>query len=243
MFKTLHFLTYSTPPIFPHEDVMPWRFLTHYWYFIRGNHLSMAYFPNKVPVVQSFMFSLMIGWMIRLPVIWDVMMVEIFSMMTSSNGNIFHVTGPLCREFTSHWWILLTRSSDTELWCFLWLCLDKRLSKQSRHCWFEMQLECGTWYHHRDAYSVSWAEIWEFPKSRRDIFDAITISKIIVFEIICIFAYYSAAKFTFPIEQPSNKATKFGIRRSWKLKVKPNLVRCSNTAITISYISVFVSSW
>ena len=94
-----------------------------------------------------------------------------------------------------------------------------------------------------DAYSVSWAEIWEFSKSRRDIFDAITISKIIVFEIICNFAYYSAAKFTFPIKQPSNKATKFSIRRSWKLKVKPNLVRCSNIAITISYISVFVSSW
>ena len=56
----------------------------------------------------------------------------------------------------------------------------------------------------RDAYSVSRAEIWEFSKSRRDIFDAITISKKIVFEIICNSAYHSAAKFTFPIEQPSN---------------------------------------
>ena len=26
-------------------------------------------------------------------------------MMTSSNGNIFCVTGPLCGEFTGHWWI------------------------------------------------------------------------------------------------------------------------------------------
>ena len=66
---------------------------------------------------------------------------------------------------------------------------------------------------------------------------------IIVFEISCNVAYYSAAKFTFPIEQPSDKATKYGIRRSWKLKVKPNLGSCSNIAITISYISVFVSSW
>ena len=80
---------------------------------------------------------------------------------------------------------------------------------------------------------MSWAEIWELSKLRRDIFDAITISKIIVFEIICNFAYYSAAKFTFPIKQPSNKATKFGIRQSWKLKLKPNLVCCSNIAITI----------
>ena len=26
-------------------------------------------------------------------------------MMTSSNGNIFRVTGPLCGKFTGHWWI------------------------------------------------------------------------------------------------------------------------------------------
>ena len=63
-----------------------------------------------------------------------------------------------------------------------------------------------------------------------------------VFKIICNVAYYSAAKFTFPIEQPSNKATKCGIRRSWKLKVKPNLGCCSNISITVWYISVFVSS-
>ena len=40
--------------------------------------------------------------------------------MTSSNGNIFRVTGPLCGEFTSHRWIPLTKASDAELWCFLW---------------------------------------------------------------------------------------------------------------------------
>ena len=27
----------------------------------------------------------------------------------------------------------------------------------------------------RDAYSVSWAEIWEFSKSQRDIIDAVTV--------------------------------------------------------------------
>ena len=27
----------------------------------------------------------------------------------------------------------------------------------------------------RDAYSVSWVEIWEFSKSQRDIIDAVTI--------------------------------------------------------------------
>ena len=41
-------------------------------------------------------------------------------MMTSSNGNIFRVTGHLCGEFTGPRWIPSTKASDTELWCFLW---------------------------------------------------------------------------------------------------------------------------
>ena len=41
-------------------------------------------------------------------------------MMTSSNGNNFRVTGPLCGEFTVHRWIPLTKASDAELWCILW---------------------------------------------------------------------------------------------------------------------------
>ena len=41
-------------------------------------------------------------------------------MMTSSNGNIFRVTDPLCGEFTGHRWIPRTKASDAELWCFLW---------------------------------------------------------------------------------------------------------------------------
>ena len=41
-------------------------------------------------------------------------------MMTSSNGNIFRVTGHLCGEFTGLRWIPLTKASDAELWYFLW---------------------------------------------------------------------------------------------------------------------------
>ena len=71
-------------------------------------------------------------------------------MMTSSNGNIFRVTGPLCGEFTCHQWIPNTKASDTELWCFSQrpvtqsfhfffdLCLNQRLSKEWRPRWFEM---------------------------------------------------------------------------------------------------------
>ena len=42
------------------------------------------------------------------------------NMMTSSNGNIFRITGPSCEEFASDRWIPLTKASDAELWYFLW---------------------------------------------------------------------------------------------------------------------------
>ena len=45
-------------------------------------------------------------------------------MMTSSNGNIFRVTDPLCGEFTGPRWIPHTKASDAELWCFLWFASE-----------------------------------------------------------------------------------------------------------------------
>ena len=45
-------------------------------------------------------------------------------MMTSSNGNIFRVTGHLCGEFTGRRWIPHTKASDAELWCILWSALE-----------------------------------------------------------------------------------------------------------------------
>ena len=63
--------------------------------------------------------------------LWGV--VRKVCMMTSSNGNIFRVTGHLRGEFTGYRWILRTKASGAELWCFL----NKRLSKQSWSWWFE----------------------------------------------------------------------------------------------------------
>ena len=37
-----------------------------------------------------------------------------YDMMTSSNGSIFRVTGPLSGEFTGHRWIPLTKACDVE---------------------------------------------------------------------------------------------------------------------------------
>ena len=57
---------------------------------------------------------------LQMGVHWGRYLRERKSMMTSSNGSIFRVTGPLCGEFTGHRWIPLTKASDAELWCFLW---------------------------------------------------------------------------------------------------------------------------
>ena len=67
-------------------------------------------------------------------------------MMMSSNGNIFHVTGPLWGESTSDRWIPLTKASDVELWYFYDLRLNKQLCKQSTRRWFEMP-SCSLWRH------------------------------------------------------------------------------------------------
>ena len=78
----------------------------------------------------------------------------IVCMMTSSNANIFRVTGPLCGEFPGHrspTQRLVTRSFDD----FYNLRLNKRLSKQPWGWWFEM-LSCSLW-RHCNGY-------WPFPK-------------------------------------------------------------------------------
>ena len=69
--------------------------------------------------------------------------------MTSSNGNIFRVTGPLSGEFKDYRWISLrkTRSFDV----FFDLRLNKRLSKKSRR-----RLR-----RHRADYDVSVMGRWE----------------------------------------------------------------------------------
>ena len=63
---------------------------------------------------------------------------QIKVIMTSSNGNIFRVTGPLCGVFIGHRWIPRIKAIDAELWCFLWSAPGyKRWSKQSWSWWSE----------------------------------------------------------------------------------------------------------
>ena len=58
-------------------------------------------------------------------------------MMTSSNGTIFRVTGPLCGEFTGPGEFPAQRPVTRSYAVFFELCPNKRLSKQPRGWWFE----------------------------------------------------------------------------------------------------------
>ena len=59
------------------------------------------------------------------------------NMMTSSNGNIFRVTGPLCGEFTGPGEFPTQRPVTRSFDVFFDLRLNKRLSKQPWGWWFE----------------------------------------------------------------------------------------------------------
>ena len=81
---------------------------------------------------------------------WGSLMIAPLPMMTSSDGNIFRVTGPLCGEFTGPGEFPaqrpVTRSSDV----FFDLRLNKRLSKQPWGWWFEtpswsLWRQCNEW--------------------------------------------------------------------------------------------------
>ena len=80
------------------------------WWLCVG--LLLAYIKDIMKTMKSN------GW-IRIQK-FEFKKIYIYFMMTSSNGNIFRVTGPLCGEFTSHRWIPRNKTSHAELWYFLW---------------------------------------------------------------------------------------------------------------------------
>ena len=82
-------------------------------------------------------------------------------MTTSSNGNIYRVTGPLCGEFTGPGEFPtqspVTRSFDV----FFDLRVNKRLSKQSRGWLFETPVS-SLWRHCNGSWNVSMCQC-KFP--------------------------------------------------------------------------------
>ena len=83
------------------------------WYFVR---------------FTAFFFGFLVALLFTMPVmcsmryLWVALLLYwLFSsfMMTSSNGNIFRVTGHRCTEYTGHQRIPRTKASDAKLWSFL----------------------------------------------------------------------------------------------------------------------------
>ena len=67
---------------------------------------------------------------------WDVLQSPI-EIMTTSNGNIFRITGPLWQESTGDRWIPFTRVNNADFDVFCNVRLNKRFSKQSKRRWFD----------------------------------------------------------------------------------------------------------
>ena len=62
---------------------------------------------------------------------------QFFHMMMSSNGNIFFVTGPLCREYTGHWWIPRSKANDMFSLICAWIkgwVNNREAGDLRRHC-------------------------------------------------------------------------------------------------------------
>ena len=76
-------------------------------------------------------------WYINAPYRSTVFVHMSITMMTSSNGNIFRVTGPLCGEFTGPGEVPTQRPVTRIFDAFFDMRLNKRLSKQPWGWWFE----------------------------------------------------------------------------------------------------------
>ena len=98
--------------------------------FVRGIHRWPVNSPRKGPITRKmFPCARMVPSGCFRKLSWD--------MMTSSNGNIFRVTGPLCGEFTGPCEFPAQRPVTRSFDVFLDLRLNKRLSKQPWSWWFE----------------------------------------------------------------------------------------------------------
>ena len=128
----------------------------HYWPLMWPIHWSQVDYPQIGQQCGSLVGLLLLAWSDcctakQLPVIWgetnrDVLNAwsNSYIMMTSSNGNIFRVTGHLCGEFTGLRWSPRKRPVTRSFDIFFDLRLNKRLSKQSWCWWFETLL-CPLW--------------------------------------------------------------------------------------------------
>ena len=94
-------------------------------YFVKGAWMQIAVNSRYLAVLLQ-QYSLLFGVIEK-----ELTRCPSFDLSgTYAVWNILRVTGHLCGEFTGPRWIPHTKGSDAELWCFLDLRLNERLSKQ-----------------------------------------------------------------------------------------------------------------
>ena len=98
-------------------------------------------------------------------------------MMTSSNGNIFRVTDPLCGEFTGPGEFPTQRPVTRSFDVFFDLRLNIRLSKHTRGWWFETQ-SWSLWRHCNDPAS-NWAGTWPNLKRYEGLICSLTVPQFV----------------------------------------------------------------
>ena len=119
-------------------------YLTGSLYWKWGNHMIALVLPVKQPwrtrAITSWEFTMNRYYNDNKRAHQNVYIFVVYHisiMTTSSNGNIFCVTGPLWGKSTSHQCNPLTKASDAELWYFLWFVPEQQLGKQSKRRRFE----------------------------------------------------------------------------------------------------------
>ena len=111
--------------------------LLQFCYFFPGQSL----FPLVQITISQYRFRLWLG---------SEQATSSYLMKTSSNGNIFSITGPLCGKFIGHRWIPLTNASGAELWSFPWSAPEETVEQsiETRVIWDAIapimtSLQCG----------------------------------------------------------------------------------------------------
>ena len=103
--------------------------------FCKGNPPVMDGFPSTRPVMLCMRISFQVvasSWVQRFALHMMAIWAYVVSMMTSSNGNIFHITGPLCGNSPVTGEFPAQRPVMQSFDVFFDLGLNKWLSKQSR---------------------------------------------------------------------------------------------------------------
>ena len=120
----------------PYEKLEVWKQITITWLMRHSISNRRQTVFNRLLSLHRWKYQSLLNWLVRCD--GNPPLTSGFtSLMTSSNGNIFRVTGPLCGEFTGPGEFHAQRPVTRRFDVFFDLRLNKRLSKQPGGWWFD----------------------------------------------------------------------------------------------------------